>query len=471
MIEDVPDFSDMNVTVMGLGTFGGGIGVTRYLCEQGADVLVTDLKEASDLRESMDQLDDVDVEYVLGEHRERDFRDCDMVVVNPAVPMDSSYLQLAREEGVPLESELNLFVKLCPSPIIGITGTAGKSTTTALVGAIFQQTDRETWVGGNIGNSLLNDVNNIQNEDMVVLEISSFQLLHLRQISWSPDTALITNITPNHLDRHGTFEAYRKAKFCIVQNQMKDDVAILNAGDSNLENWPSRISSDVWWFSGEGEVDRGTWIKQQSVYFQSEKTRPVEVISTDDVPLAGSFNMENTAAAVSVAMIHSVDVSNIRRGIMNFEPLPHHLTPVTEKNGIRYIDDSVSTSPDSVARALEAVSGNVVVILGGYDKDLSFQDVAGDIVEKTSGAVLIGQIANHIEECLREESSSYRTKQAKDMAGAVRKAEDLLKSGSGTVLLCPGTASYDMYNNYRERGEKFQEAIWNHLEHGNDGQN
>ncbi len=228
MLVDVPKLSGARVTVMGLGLFGAGVGVTKFLCRSGARVTVTDLHDADQLRESVAALDGWPVDLHLGEHREEDFTGADLVVVSPGVPDESPWLGLANA----LEAELNLFVKLCPArTIYGITGSNGKSTTTTLIGEILARGPRRVWVGGNLGVSLLDHLDEIGPDDIVVLELSSFQLQRLAPLRWSPQVSVVTNLTPNHLDRHGTMAHYVEAKQIIVRHQREGDVRVLNADD------------------------------------------------------------------------------------------------------------------------------------------------------------------------------------------------------------------------------------------------
>ncbi|MFN3467781.1 MAG: UDP-N-acetylmuramoyl-L-alanine--D-glutamate ligase, partial [Candidatus Brocadiales bacterium] len=238
------------ITVMGLGLFGGGAGLTRFLVAQGARVTVTDLKNATQLAPSLESIKGLPVELHLGGHREEDFKDVDMVVVNPAIPRDSTFLHIARENGVPLETEMNLFFKLCPATIVGITGSKGKSTTTALLAAMLQHSQRRVWLGGNIGMgySLLEMLKGMGAEDLVVLELSSFQLEDLNHTKKSPHVAVVTNLAPNHLDRHKDMDSYVEAKKAIFRHQTAEDYVILNQDDPRLREWARETTSKTLWY-------------------------------------------------------------------------------------------------------------------------------------------------------------------------------------------------------------------------------
>jgi len=228
------EFKNKKITVMGLGLFGGGVGIAQFLARQGACITVTDLRSATELSPSIKQLEGLPISYKLGGHHEEDFINADMVIVNPAVPKDSKFIQIARNNNVATDTEINIFFKLCPAPIIGITGSNGKSTTTTFTGEILQQTQRRTWVGGNIGKSLLTHLEEIKSHEIVVLELSSFQLKELYNIKRSPHISVLTNISPNHLDRHPNIEDYIQAKKSIILHQKQDDYTILNYDDHEL---------------------------------------------------------------------------------------------------------------------------------------------------------------------------------------------------------------------------------------------
>ena len=238
-------FKGKKITVMGLGLFGGGVGAVKYLVSQGAEVTVTDLKSAEELSASLKRLDDLPVKFKLGKHDEEDFVNVDMLVVSPAVPDDSKFLEIAFKNSIRIDSELSIFFRLCPAPIIGITGSNGKSTTTSLLGEMLKESGIKTWVGGNIGISLLENLKEIKPDDVVVLEISSFQLEYLARIEASPHISIVTNIAPNHLDRHKTMENYIGIKKAIIHYQQEDDYAIMNYDDPILKKWETDRKSVV----------------------------------------------------------------------------------------------------------------------------------------------------------------------------------------------------------------------------------
>lgn len=459
-LQDIPDVKESEVLVMGLGLFGGGEGVTRFLCEQGANVRITDLRSADALQESINNLDDLNLSFTLGEHRKKEFKQADMVVVNPAVPLDSPYLQHARDHDVPLESELNLFVKLCPSSVTGVTGTVGKSTTTSLIHHILaQEHAQNTFIGGNIGQSLLPELDRISADSQVILEISSFQLEQLAAIEYSPEVAVATNISPNHLDRHGNYEQYKQAKYSIAQFQHPSDHIVLNADDKELQRWTENVPGTVWQFSLEPRPKRGSWLEDGQMMARSDQQSPAETICHREIfPLPGNFNVENALAAVSASMINGASFEQIRDGLSTFEPLSDHLDIVGRVNGVEMMNDSVSTSPDSTISALEAIAGDTVFIVGGYDKGSSLEELGKELVREASGVVLLGETAEDIDQILQDFDTSFPRRMAETMEEAVEVGLELAGS-HGTVVLSPGCASYDMYRNYRERGKHFEQIV------------
>ena len=431
------DMAGKRVTVVGLGRFGGGIGVTRWLCGQGAIVTVSDKATAEDLAESLAQLDGLDVTLHLGEHRERDFLDADLLVVNPAVAKDIPPLAAARQAGVPWTTEINLFLERCEAPIVGITGSVGKSTTTAMIGAILATT-RPTHVGGNIGRSLLDTLPAIPPDHLVVLELSSFQLEDLPLVGVSPHVAVVTNLVPNHLDRHGTMEAYAAAKKNLFAFQTPDDVLVLNVNDAAVAAWADETPGRVDWFDEDDE-------------------------DPFDLALPGRHNQANAQAAWAASRQFGVDRESAAGALRAFTGLPHRLEFVVERNGVRYYNDSKCTTPGGAVVALNAFpSRTAAVILGGYDKGVSFEKLGVVAASRAKAVVALGATADAITAAVQE----YRSggvppiKRADSLPEAVRLCQQIATNGD-VILLSPACASYDMFVNYEQRGEQFCELVRN----------
>ena len=451
------DFRGVPVTVMGLGTFGGGSGAAEFLCRRGADVTVTDLRDAGDLGEEVSRLDSVDgppIRWRLGEHRAEDFREAELVVVNPAVPLESSWLELATASGARLTTEIGLFWNLCPARTIAVTGSNGKSTTTAMIHAILDASGQTAWLGGNIGGSLLGQLDAIRPDDWVVLELSSFQLEHLDRQQAAPDIAVVTNLSPNHLDRHGTLDDYRHAKQSILRWQTPGEICVLNDHDPDVSGWSSRGQRYGFGIGQEGRP--GVFLCEEN--HQAAVVRlggsPVEIPLGNWLTVAGHHNRLNAAAATTAALLAGAGLADVRGGLRGFAGLPHRLQLVAEHGGRSFYNDSLATTPESVEVALAAFDSPVVLLAGGYDKRVPLQGLADTIVEGTRAVALMGQTAGEVDRLL--EGLGFQggrricdsLEEAFDWAVAQSEAGD-------NIVLSPGCASYDWFTSFRERGETF----------------
>jgi len=439
-------FRDKKILVMGLGRFGGGVDVVKFACSAGARVIVTDLAKQDALAESISQLKDLDVEYHLGSHEGGDFEQADMVVANPAVPLDNKFLQITRKAGRKVTSQIELFFELCPAKIIGITGANGKSTTTSLTAHLLRSRfGKKVWLGGNIGNEpMLTIVGKIKPDDLVVLELSSFQIEQLAQSDKAPQVALLTNLTPNHLDRYKTFENYCKAKELIFQHQKPDAnqpaVSIFNGDDEVSSKWFAKYQKDA------GRV---------CVKFSADGV-PTKIRS--EYVLPGRAYLANLAGAIAVAKRFDVTDEQIIGCLPSFKALPHRLQFVGEARGVRWYNDSKATTPDSSIVALEAFD-SPIIIAGGYDKHIPFDEFGAKIAQKAKAAILIGQTAEVIGKIIQNHpQNKAQVKYAKTLAEAVQTANTFAAKGDA-VLLSPACASYDMFDNYEQRGEQFIDLV------------
>lgn len=445
--------------VMGLGRFGGGVGVSRWLAAQGSLVTVTDMAAAADLAESLKALDGLPITFKLGGHDVRDFLAADLLVINPAVNRAKSEpVRAALAAGVPATTEMNLFLERCPAITVGITGSIGKSTTTALIhealkaallaGGNSQKRPR-AFLGGNIGRSLLLDLPEIDRQDIVVLELSSFMLEEIPQIGWSPNVAVVTNVFENHLDRHGTMEAYAAAKQNILRFQKPEDVAILNADHDGVSGWASLA-------------------KGQVVKYTSRGLPPL------DLTMPGEHNQSNARAALAVVdcMLQRnvpLDRSAALHAIETFGGLDHrlqvvhtwHFAAADSRRTIRFYNDSKATSPDASITALRAFeAGTAIFIVGGYDKhsDLSAfekllaQRVGGVIGIGATGQVMIDRVG-----VAAEATGMPRRQYAGTLAAAMTLARQWVQEMPSiqAVVLSPASASWDQFPNYEIRGEQF----------------
>jgi UDP-N-acetylmuramoylalanine--D-glutamate ligase len=464
MREPGHDFAAKKVLVMGLGRFGGGVDAAKFACNAGAKVIITDLASAEQLSDSITQLEDFpDIKFHLGSHNPADFEQADIIIANPAVPGDNEFLEIARRHDKFITSQIGIFFQFCPAPIIGITGANGKSTTAALTAHLLRSASDQhrassienVWLSGNIGNEpLLMRLDQISSDDLVVLELSSFQLEQLAQIQQAPKVALLTNLTPNHLDRYGTFADYCAAKENIFRFQKLDDkfpaVSIFNAEDKISVEWFEKYRKDA--------------------------GRICIAFSKDDISeqirkgfgLPGRANLSNLAAAVAVARHFGIDDNQIKYCLPQFKALPHRLELVAEINGVSWYNDSKATTPESAIAALEAFEQPTIIIAGGYDKNVAFDEIGQKIAGSTKAAILLGQTAEKIAEAIRKtQDTSLKTQDiirntridfANSLAEAVRLANRLAESGD-VVLLSPACASYDMFDNFEHRGREFTKLV------------
>ena len=461
-------FNSKTVLIMGLGRFGGGVDAAEFAYKAGAKVIVTDLASAQKLCDSIDKLKQFqDIEFHLGSHDVRDFEQADVVVANPAVPPDNKYLEIARCHNKLVTSQINIFFQLCPATIIGITGANGKSTTSALTAHLLKNTSIEhrassienVWLSGNIGNEpLLTIVDKISPGDLVVLEISSFQLEQLAQIQTAPKVSLLTNLMPNHLDRYGTFANYCAAKENIFKFQKIDlsspAVSIFNADDKISAEWFEKYKKDI-----------GRTCIKFSADDVGEKIRKA-------FPLPGRANLSNLAAAIAIAKQFGLDDDSIINCLSAFKTLPHRLEFIGEIRGVRWFNDSKATTPESAIVALEAFEQPRIIIAGGYDKHLPFEQLGEKIAVNAKAAVLIGQTAPKIATAIRNSQMSLRgaTRRSNlhkratrieivnSLAEAVKLADCLAVKGD-VVLLSPACASYDMFEHFQQRGDEFRKLV------------
>jgi UDP-N-acetylmuramoylalanine--D-glutamate ligase len=376
MPDDRYNFAAKKVLIMGLGRFGGGVDCAEFAARAGAKVTVTDSAPAEKLSGSIDKLKEFpDIEFHLGSHDPDDFRQADIIIANPAVTDDNEFLEIARRNNKFITSQINIFFELCPAQIIGITGANGKSTTTALAAHLLRNTSIENvWLSGNIGNQpLLTILDKIKADDLVVLELSSFQLESLAQIAKAPRVALLTNLTPNHLDRHGTFENYCAAKENIFKYQKLNDnlpaVSIFNAEDKIASEWFEKFNKD----SG-----------RMCIRFSGDD---VSKDIRDSFTLPGRANLSNLAASIAIAMYFGIDDEHIKISLPEFKPLPHRLEFIAEINGVSWYNDSIATTPQSAIAALEAFEEAKIIIAGGYDKNLPFDELGQKIAAGAKAAV------------------------------------------------------------------------------------
>jgi UDP-N-acetylmuramoylalanine--D-glutamate ligase len=455
---------------MGLGLHDGGLGVTRFLVDQGAEVTVTDLRSEEVLRPTLEKLAGLPVKFVLGEHREADFRQAELVVKNPAVPRESRFLEIAREAGASIEMEMTLFFKLCPSSfILGITGTRGKTTTTLLAGEMLREWQPETVIAGNLRVSALAKLDEIRPHTPVVLELSSWQLEGLGEQHLSPHYAAVTNMSPDHLNRYRDMEDYANAKRNIYYWQNDPAaVVVLNADNEIVNKFSEDARGQVVWFSAERILPDQTAAYLRDGNFIWKQAGQEEVVAPlTDFKVPGRHNLENALAAIALVRSAGCPVEAIRRGLENFKGVPDRQEFVREVDGVKFYNDTTATSPAGTIAALEALrqQGNqIILIAGGADKQLEFSEMAqaiADPANKVSHIVLLeGTATKKLVEALKtagvpDEKLAWPFD---DFSEAIITAQSLANYGD-LVVLSPGCASFGMFTHEFDRGQQFRDIV------------
>jgi UDP-N-acetylmuramoylalanine--D-glutamate ligase len=446
------ELKNKRVLVVGLGR--SGVAAAHFLQEQGARVTVSDARPEAELQKEIPALLDRGVAIEAGRHGERTFRNQDLIVVSPGVPSDQPQLQQARALGIPVIGEVELAFRFLQGKVIAITGSNGKTTTTTLIGEILSKSGKKTLVGGNIGTPVISLAGQSSPDTLVVLEISSFQLETIQQ--FRPWIAAILNITPDHLDRHHTFQAYVDAKARIFENQQPGDFAVLNADDPTCVDLKNKIKGGLYWFSRKQGVEKGASLAadSKSMVF-SAQGKQTEILPLTDIQLKGAHNLENVLAAICVGMIAGCDPQQVRKAIAEFRGVEHRLEPVTTIHGVGFFNDSKATNVDATIKALESFPGNIHIILGGKDKGSDYTALNDLLRERTKAAYLIGaaaeKIASHIQ-------GSTRIVHSGTLERAVRQAFEAARAGD-VVVLAPACASFDQFENYEQRGRIFKELV------------
>ena len=451
---DVRTPQGRRVTVMGLGLFGGGVGIARYFARRGARVTVTDVKPAKALAPSVEALAGLPITFHLGGHDPADFTGADVLVVNPAVRRDSEYLAMAERAGAEITSEMNVFMSVCPAPIVGVTGSSGKSTTTALLGEMLRRAGPSR-VGGNIGKSLLDEIDAIRPGETVVLELSSFQLADLGRIGKSPRTAVVTNISPNHIDWHGSMEAYVDAKKNVLRFQGPGGLAVLNADDDEVRTWGALAPGRTVFYSAARPLDEGVFADGSAMVFRlGGREERLDLAGLNH--LRGRHNLSNLLAAAAAAWALGAGPQAMAEAVGAFRALPHRLEPVGMRDGVLFVDDSKGTTPLASRAAIEAFTEPVILIAGGYDKKSDPGPMVEAIRRSAKAVLLIGATAEALETRIGR-GGRATVERAESLDAAVGRAVALAQSGD-VVLLSPGHASWDMFDNYEQRGQVFRQA-------------
>jgi len=442
------ELKNKRVLVVGLGK--SGLAAALFLRDRGARVTVSDTRSATALANEIPALLEAGIMVESGGHGLLTFRRQDLIVVSPGVPLDTPEVAQAKE--VPVIGELELASRFLSGEVVAITGSNGKTTTTTLIGKIFADAGLKTLVGGNIGLPVIDLVAESAADTWSVLEVSSFQLE--TTVEFRPKIALVLNITPDHLDRHKTFERYAAAKTKITEQQGPEDFLVLNAEDVPTQMVAAKTEAQIFWFSGVRRVKQGAFVFGESVFWlASEGGKPEPVLPVAEIPLRGAHNIENVLAAVCAAKLAGIASEQIRASVASFHAVEHRLERVRTLGGVEYYNDSKATNVDATLKALASFGGGIHLILGGKDKNSDYTLLAPLVRERVAAVYTIGSAAEKIE---RELAGVVKMVSAETLANAVALAAVEAKAGD-TVLLAPACSSFDQFENYEHRGRVFRE--------------
>ena len=448
------ELKNKRVLVVGLGK--SGVASALFLKAHGARVSVSDTKSGDELRNEIPVLLDHGITVETGGHGERTFRGQDLIVVSPGVPVDAPLLAQARAMGEAVIGEIELAAQFLPGPLVAITGSNGKTTTTTLTGEILTAGGLPTLVGGNIGTPAISLAEHAKRETVTVLEVSSFQLETIQ--TFRPKVAVVLNVTPDHLDRHQTFEAYVDAKARIFENQRGDDFAVLNEDDPTCVAMAARTRAQVFWFSRQKEVKQGAWVREGNILFRDgrveQKTSQREVMLVSEIPLKGAHNLENVLAAVCAGALMGCAPEKIRQAVRDFKAVEHRLEFVATIRGVDYYNDSKATNVDATIKALESFPANIHLILGGKDKGSDYSVLNDLLRQRVKRVYTIGAAAAKIESQIKNVEIVH----AETSENALRRANTVAEPGD-VVLLAPACASFDQFKNYEQRGQVFKEIV------------
>lgn len=451
-------YKNKKVLIFGLGLNDGGLGMAQYFLEQGAKVTITDMKNEEDLREPIEQLSKHEnVTFHLGEHIEKDFIENDIIVRNPAIKPDNKYLKIARDSGKEIVMEMALFHKQAPCPIVGVTGTRGKSTTTTLIYEILKSVyDEKVLLGGNIGKSVIRELPNLTENDITVLELSSFQLDAMGESKVSPHIAVVTNIYRDHIDWHGKIEEYISAKKNIFLHQSEDDYLVVNIDNEITKEFVNQALGTVKTFSLKNKEANYYMNKDLNIFENGKK-----LFKLQSPILQGQHNYYNILAAVATTRIYDIPKEIIKKTVESFKGIPNRQQFVREIDDVKYFNDSCATSVEAILAMFERFGeenkGKIVMIAGGVDKGLEYKPILKDMSKYLKALVLFeGTASERIEEIVGTNVETY--KYFNNMKEAIDKTRDISNDGD-MVILCPGASSFNMFANEFDRGKQFVEYV------------
>ncbi|HZJ22329.1 MAG TPA: UDP-N-acetylmuramoyl-L-alanine--D-glutamate ligase [Anaerolineales bacterium] len=448
--------------VLILGAARQGLALARWLSLHGARVTLNDMRSADELRIARESLAEYQIDWVLGEHPLDLLDSTDVLCLSGGVPLTLPIVVEAAKRGIPLSNDSQIFMEAAPCKTIGITGSSGKTTTTTLVGNMAKlayqnaESNSSVFVGGNIGDPLINYVDDMQADDIAILEISSFQL---DQMTISPNVAALLNVTPNHLDRHGTMEAYTAAKARILEFQSREDIAILSRDDKGAWNLRNKVQGRLYTFSGRelNEGLNGTYL-QDGMLKLRDGDMSLTPMPREKILLRGDHNVMNVLAAFAVGHAAGFGVEPMHEAVKDFRGVPHRLEFVRELRGVSWYNDSMASAPERSMAAIRAFDEPIVLLLGGRDKDLAWDELLQLVDERVDHIVLFGEAAEKIQKTITHlglDAKRFTVARTEHLHEAVLKAADVAQAGD-IVLLAPGGTSFDEFKDFAERGERFR---------------
>jgi UDP-N-acetylmuramoylalanine--D-glutamate ligase len=443
-----------NKRVLVVGLRKSGLSSALFLRAQGARVTVSDSRSAEALAKEIPALLDAGIMVESGGHGLLTFRRQDLIVVSPGVPMDTPEVKQVKAFGLPVIGELELASRFLKGKVVAITGSNGKTTTTTLLGKIFEDAGVSTLVGGNIGLPVIDLVANSTADTVSVLEVSSFQLETIEE--FHPWISVVLNITPDHLDRHGSFENYAAAKARITERQEASDFLVLNGEDKPTQMVAAKTRAQIYWFSARRPIKQGAFVHGESIFFVSkEGGKPEAVMPVVEISLKGAHNVENVLAAVCAARLAGIPAEKIRASVVGFKGVEHRLERVRSWHGVDFYNDSKATNVDAAMKAVASFAGGIHLILGGKDKDSDYTTMAEALKERVKVVYTIGSAAEKIE---RQLQGVVKIVSAETMQAAVADASKAAVAGD-TVLLAPACSSFDQFENYEHRGQVFRQLV------------
>jgi UDP-N-acetylmuramoylalanine--D-glutamate ligase len=446
------ELRNKRVLVVGLGK--SGLSSALFLRAQGARVTVSDTRSAEALAREIPALLDAGIMVESGGHGLLTFRRQDLIVVSPGVPMDTPEVKQVKAFGLPVIGELELASRFLQGKVVAITGSNGKTTTTTLLGKIFEDAGVSTLVGGNIGLPVIDLVAKSTADTVSVLEVSSFQLETIEE--FHPWISVVLNITPDHLDRHGSFENYAAAKTRITERQEASDFLVLNAEDKPTQMVAAKTRAQIYWFSPRRPIKQGAFVHGESIFFVAkEGAKPEPVTPVAEIKLKGAHNVENVLAAVCAARLAGIPAEKIRVSVAEFKGVEHRLERVRSLHGVDFYNDSKATNVDAAMKAVASFAGGIHLILGGKDKDSDYATMAEALKERVKIVYTIGSAAEKIE---RQLQGVVKIVSAEKMQTAVAEAAKAAVAGD-TVLLAPACSSFDQFENYEHRGQVFRQLV------------